>query len=58
MPNTPQSWAALLDTATSESNSIPGLLKERLSFAFLFAVVFPQRFGVGLLRLLDCSLHQ
>jgi hypothetical protein len=58
MPNTPQSWAALLDTAESESIAVPSLLRERPPFAFFFGLVFPHRFGVPLLRLLEHATRQ
>lgn len=56
-PNMPQSWRALLDIAENETPAIPSLLKDRASFALFFALVFPHRFGVGLLRLIDRAIR-
>ena len=58
MANTPQSWAALLDAAENGPALVPDLLKDRPSFALFFGLVFPHRFGVGLLRLIDRAIRQ
>jgi hypothetical protein len=58
MPNTPQSWAALLNAAENAAPDVPELLKDRLSFLPFFGLVFPHRFNVGFLRLLDRAIRQ
>jgi hypothetical protein len=58
MPNTPQSWAALLDAAENGPEAVPALLKGRPTFALFFALVYPQRFGVGLMRLIDRAVRK
>ena len=58
MPNTPQSWSALLEASENGPIEVPALLKDRPEFAMLFALVFPHRFGVGLMRLIDLSLRR
>lgn len=58
MPNTPQSWGDLLDAAENGPTGVPELLKDRPSFALFFGLVFPHRFGVELLRLIDRAIRQ
>ena len=58
MPNTPQSWAALIDAAENGPTAVPDVLKNRPSFALFFGLVYPHRFGVGLLRLIDRAIRQ
>ncbi|MGD0293741.1 MAG: hypothetical protein ABSB30_07785 [Terracidiphilus sp.] len=58
MPNMPQSWTALLDAAENGKPDVPELLRARPWFAPLFCIVFPHRFGVGLLRLIECSIRE
>jgi hypothetical protein len=58
MPNMPQSWRALLDAAENGLEEIPALLKERPTFALFFALVYPQRLGVGLMRLIDRAVRK
>jgi hypothetical protein len=57
-PNTPQSWANLIEIAENGPARLPKLLMDRPSFAILFCLVFPHRFGVGLLRLLDHAIRR
>jgi hypothetical protein len=58
IPNTPQSWSALLETARNGVAQVPEALKTRPWFAPLFSLVYPHRFGVGLLRFIERSLGQ
>jgi hypothetical protein len=58
MPKTPQSWAELVEKAEKESINLPMMLQERPHFALFFCIVFPHRFGVGCLRLIDRAIRQ
>jgi hypothetical protein len=58
MPNTPQSWSSLLAVSENGPMEVPALLRDRPEFAVLFSLVFPHRFGVGLMRLIDRSLQR
>jgi hypothetical protein len=55
MPNMPQSWAALLKAAESDPR-VPEILKDQPAFAVFFSLVYPHRFGVDLLRLIEGAL--
>ena len=57
-PNTPQSWSGLLEASENGPIEVPALLRDRPEFAVLFSLVFPHRFGVGLMRLIDRSLQR
>jgi hypothetical protein len=56
-PDAPQSWEALLEASEKGPIEVPGLLRERPEFAVLFMLVFPHRFGVGVMRLIDHALR-
>ena len=58
MPNTPQSWAALLHSAENAPSDVPSLLRDRPSFMPFFGLVFPHRFSVGFLRSLERAIQQ
>lgn len=58
MPNTPQSWAALLDAAENAPPDVPALLRDRPSFMPFLGLVFPHRFSVGFLRSLERAIQQ
>jgi hypothetical protein len=57
-PNAPQSWSALLEASEGGPIEVPALLRDRPEFAVLFMLVFPHRFGVGLMRLIDHALQR
>lgn len=57
MPNAPQSWADLLYAAENGPASVPEWLSARPAFAVFFCLVFPQRFGVAVLRLIDRAVR-
>jgi len=57
-PNMPQHWATLLNAAESEPIGIPKFLKDRPPFVVFFCLVFPHRFGVALLRLIEHAIQE
>lgn len=53
-PGRPQSWSALLQESESlGAQGTPKMLAERVGFALLFVLVFPQRFQPSVLKLIE-----
>lgn len=52
----PQAWGELVKRANEDTEKfLPDVLRTRPDFALMFALVYPHRFGRGLLRLLESA---